>query len=227
MTITLEQVVPWGRSKDEYVRFFDLSASDMSSRIVGVGDGPASFGAELGVPGRFVVSCDPIYQFKAEELRQRIDATHDRLLAAVTANADLFVWNDIRSPEHLSEIRMAAMRRFLDDYAGPDRRGCYIAGALPCLPFADSAFDLALCSHLLFLYSEHLSYEMHLRSIIEMCRIAREVRIFPLIMLGNAPSPHFEPLLAELRGRHYKAEVRDVPYEFQKGGHRMLTVTRC
>ena len=45
--------------------------------------------------------------------------------------------------------------------------------------FADREFDLALCSHLLFLYSEQLTADFHLASIRELCRVAGEVRVFP------------------------------------------------
>ena len=61
-----------------------------------------------------------------------------------------------------------------------------------------SFFDLALSSHFLFLYSEHLDYEFHLESILEMLRVAREVRIFPLLTLKNERSPHVERIIEEI-----------------------------
>ena len=60
---TLSSVVPWGRSFDEYVRMFALAESDLESRILGCGDGPASFNVEATRRGATVVSCDPLYQF--------------------------------------------------------------------------------------------------------------------------------------------------------------------
>jgi hypothetical protein len=57
----LEHVVPWGRSLWEYAHIFDLGEAELASlRIVGVGDGPASFYAEMRARGRRVVSVDPI-----------------------------------------------------------------------------------------------------------------------------------------------------------------------
>ena len=41
----LDQVVPWGRSFDEYRRMFALTDADLSRVILGCGDGPASFNA--------------------------------------------------------------------------------------------------------------------------------------------------------------------------------------
>lgn len=59
----LEKVVPFGRSFDEYIKMFNLSESNLKRRILGVGDGPASFNAEATKLGVNVTSIDPIYQF--------------------------------------------------------------------------------------------------------------------------------------------------------------------
>ena len=37
---TLDQVVPWGRSFDEYRRMFALTEEDLDQTIIGCGDGP-------------------------------------------------------------------------------------------------------------------------------------------------------------------------------------------
>lgn len=206
---------------------FDLDdAALASTKILGVGDGPASFNAEMQERGRRVVSVDPIYVFAPDEIRSRFDATHEKLVSAARENHHLFTWDHIKSPEHMGQARVAAMERFLLDFSAGLREGRYIAAGLPTLPFADGSFDLALCSHLLFLYSEQLSFEFHLQSVIEMARVAREVRIFPLLMLGNAPSPHLTRLWRGLDEAGLAHEVRRVPYEFQKGGNEMLVVRR-
>ena len=41
MSFTLDQVVPWGRSLDEYRRMFDMSERDMAANILGCGDRPS------------------------------------------------------------------------------------------------------------------------------------------------------------------------------------------
>jgi hypothetical protein len=227
MPIKLEQVVPWGRSMWEYAHMFDLSEDDLARRkILGVGDGPASFNAEMRATGRRAVSCDPIYVFSGEQIRARVAATYDRMVEFARQHHDTFTWRHLKSPEEMGEKRLAAMERFLLDYESGMRDGRYVAAGLPGLPFADGAFDLALCSHLLFLYAEQLSLDFHVQSVIEMARVAREVRIFPLMMLGNVPSPHVEPVREELSSRGYVHEVRKVPYEFQKGGDEMLVMRR-
>lgn len=224
MGFTLENVVPWGRSLDEYIAMFSLSTDDLTAKtILGCGDGPAGFNGELSQRGGRVISVDPIYQFTADEIRRRIAETFDMVMEQTRKNRDEFVWEDIDSVATLGRIRMAAMTRFLDDFQ--ERRGRYIAGALPDLGFQDGEFDLALCSHFLFLYSGQFSLEFHIRSLEELCRVAREVRVFPLLELGSTRSRHLDRVTGHLTGNGYRCKIETVPYEFQRGGNEMLSVT--
>jgi hypothetical protein len=221
---TLEQVVPWGRSFDEYRRMFALTDDDLRLRILGCGDGPASFNAEATRRGTRVISCDPIYRYDAEQLRQRIAATSGEILEQTRKNADEFVWTTITSVEELGRVRLAAMNDFLDDYAAGKRDGRYLDAELPTLPFADASFDLALSSHFLFLYTTQLGEAFHRAAILEMCRVAREVRIFPLLALGAVPSPLVERVADELRSQRFVVSIEDVDYEFQRGGNQMMRI---
>ena len=92
------------------------------------------------------------------------------------------------------------------------------------MPFEAGAFDLALSSHFLFTYSAQFGRDFHLNALLEMARVAREVRIFPLLDLDGEPSAHVAPLCQALEARGFATEVRQVAYEFQKGGDRMLRI---
>ena len=152
---TLASVVPWGRSFDEYRRMFALTDVDLRGRVLGCGDGPASFNVEATRRGAQVVSCDPLYQFSAAEIRQRIDETAAEVLEQARRNAHEFVWDEaIPDLATLKRVRMSAMTAFLEDYETGRVEGRYLDAGLPSLPFADGAFDLALCSHFLFLYAD-------------------------------------------------------------------------
>ena len=223
---TLSSVVPWGRSFDEYRRMFALTEADLASRILGCGDGPAGFNAEATRRGGRVVSADPLYQFDAAQIRQRIDETSAEVLEQARQNAHEFVWDAaIPDVDALKRVRMSAMTAFLDDYEQGRRDGRYVVAGLPVLPFADGAFDLALCSHFLFLYSRQHDTEFHIQSIRELCRVAREVRVFPLLTLGGEPSPHVAAVTAALADVGVTMTIERVPYEFQRGGNQMLRVT--
>jgi hypothetical protein len=221
---TLEHVVPWGRSFDEYCRMFALSDRDLALRILGCGDGPASFNAEATRRGAVVISCDPIYQWADMQIRERIAAVSHEILDQARRNANDFVWDAIRSVDELGEVRLAAMEDFLSDYSRGRTDGRYVDAALPALPFADSSFDLALCSHLLFLYSTQLGEVFHQEAIEELCRIAREVRIFPLLALGGQQSPYIDISLAQLRERGHDVSIETVPYEFRRGANQMMRI---
>ncbi|MBI3942592.1 MAG: SAM-dependent methyltransferase, partial [Chloroflexi bacterium] len=203
MPFTLDTVVPWGRSYEEYVRMFNLTDRELASRILGCSDGPASFNAEATRQSGRVISCDPLYRFTVEEIAQRIEETYLQVMDQLRKNVADYVWDVMPTPEAVGQTRMAAMRRFLEDYPQGKREGRYLDASLPELPFQDQEFDLALCSHFLFLYTAQLSLEFHIESILELCRVAREVRIFPLMHLGVQISAYVEPVTAALEKQHY------------------------
>jgi hypothetical protein len=223
---TLEQVVPWGRSFSEYERIFALDASDLEKPILGCGDGPASFNAEASKRGHRVVSCDPLYQFSASEIEQRVEETYETVVGQTREHRHQFVWNEFISPEQLGKHRLAVMRRFLTDYEEGKREGRYVAAGLPELPFRDSTFGFALCSHFLFLYTAQLSLDFHLASLTELCRVAPEVRVFPLLDLHAQESSYVDPAIEYLTAQGLHARRVRVPYEFQVGGHTALFVSR-
>ena len=100
MAFKLDQIVPWGRSFDEYVRMFDLTEADVRKKILGCGDGPASFNATMHKHGKSVVSVDPLYQFSAAEIEQRIHQIYPTLIQQLVANQAAYVWTTIRSPHN-------------------------------------------------------------------------------------------------------------------------------
>ncbi len=224
MGFTLEKVVPWGRSYEEYVSMFGLSEVDLGLRILGCGDGPAAFNTVLTKQGGNIVSVDPIYVFEAEQIGGRISETYETVMAQMRKNQSDYVWEAIPSVEQLGRLRMSAMEKFLADFEVGKNEGRYIPGELPSLPFENGKFDIALSSHFLFLYSAHLSAKFHLQALQEMLRVAREVRVFPMLTLDGASSPHLHFVSEHLAIHGFAVEVKRVPYEFQRGGNEMLVI---
>ena len=222
MPFMLENVVPWGRSYDEYVAMFTLDCNDLKKSIIGCGDGPSSFNNTLTTCGGSVISVDPIYYFTTEEIAGRIDETYDLIMEQTRQNADEFVWTHIHSLDELGQVRMSAMRDFMTDFQQGKSEGRYINAELPNLPFSEGTFDLALCSHFLFLYSEHFDSAFHQQSLRELCRVAREVRVFPILELGSIRSRHIDAVVSDLSAEGYQVNIERVPYEFQRGGNEML-----
>jgi hypothetical protein len=206
---------------------FSLSESDLRGAILGCADGPAAFNARMAELGHRTISCDPLYQFSAAQIRKRIDETYNDIIAQTYNNIERFNWSTITSVDELGRVRRAAMDCFLADYNAGKRDGRYVSAELPHLPFRKGTFSLALCSHFLFLYSPILSLALHEQALDAMCRVAEEVRIFPLLTYNSEPSPYVEPVTTALRAAGRQVSIERVTYEFQKGGNEMLRVRRC
>jgi hypothetical protein len=220
----LDQIVPWGRSFEEYRRMFVLRDAELRMSILGCADGPAGFNAEATRRGTRVISCDPLYRFTGTQIRERIAATRDQIVDQTRQNLAEFVWRDIQSVEELETVRMRAMDAFLEDFDQGLRDGRYIDAELPTLPFRDQSFELAICSHFLFLYSDHLGATFHRDAILELVRVGREVRVFPLLALGGHRSPHVVSISDDLRRAGYHVSIEEVPYEFRRGANQMMRI---
>lgn len=203
---------------------FGLSQDDLRKRLLGCGDGPASFNAEATELGYDVTSCDPVYQFEGEAIRRRIDEVYPEIMGKMEQGADNYIWDSLGSVENLGHVRMTAMARFLSDYASGYGQRRYIAASLPELPLPNAGFDLALCSHFLFLYSDHVDQAVHLASMRELCRVASEVRVFPVISLDGEVSKHLATVMTELSNDGLDVSLQPVSYRFQKGATEMLVV---
>ena len=60
----------------------------------------------------------------------------------------------------------------------------------------------------------------------ELCRVADEVRIFPLLALGSSPSPFVNQTVEQLRTSGHDVSIEGVPYEFQRGANQMMRIRR-
>ena len=102
---------------------FALTDADLRRRIVGCGDGPASFNAELTAQLGRVVSIDPLYAAPARAIERRVEETFEVVIGEVRRNRDDFVWTHVPSIEELGRRRLGAMRRFLSDYGAGAQAG--------------------------------------------------------------------------------------------------------
>lgn len=226
MIMRLDKVVPWGRSKREYFGMFNLTDACLGKNILGCGDGPASFNAEMTTCGGHVVSCDPLYEFTGTEIFQRFEGTVQEVMRQVLATPDRWVWKYHANPEDLKRNRTEAIKKFVADYDRGKKEHRYVTASLPTLPFTDAQFDLALCSHFLFLYTAHFTEAFHVQSALELCRVAQEVRIFPILTLNQELSPYLEPVCNAVHSAGYSTKIVPVDYELQKGGNQMLQIFR-
>src|SRR5512143_1332675 len=110
MTLTLAEVIPWGRSLPEYLSMFDLHPADLGRSILGCGDGPASFNAEMAARGLRVISADPLYAQDGGVVAAQIGAVFGTVLAGMRANRGRYVWAPGITPETVAAARLRTMR---------------------------------------------------------------------------------------------------------------------
>ena len=84
------------------------------------------------------------------------------------------------------------------------------ASKLPKLPFKDQSFDIALCSNYLFTESDKMDETFHVNSLLELARVATEVRVYPLMNQEGHPSIHLGPILQMLQEKGFGVELKQV-----------------
>lgn len=225
MSFRLKNVVPWGRNFREYVNMFNLTENDLTKKIAGFGDGPASFNYEATEKGCDVVSFDPVYQFSKEEISKRIEEVRIIVMQQMKENMDNYIWKNIRNLDELENLRMSAMRLFLSDYECGKSENRYIVHTLPeRLSYNDNAFDIGLSSHFLLMYTS-LGYDFHIKSMSEMLRVCKEIRIFPIVDLDANKTLLIEDVIDYFKN-HYDVEIIKTNYEFQKGENKLLIIRK-
>jgi SAM-dependent methyltransferase len=224
----LPAVAFFGRTLDEYARFFALDLARLQRRaVLDVAAGPASFTIEANRRGINAVAVDPLYDRSGAALAAQIKQDYERVVAQMRAKPRLFRLKSFSSFAAAEADRRAAAHRFLADYEGNARHGRYVRSALPLLPFLDDAFDLVLCAHLLFIHATSFDFAWHLAACEELVRVSGgEVRIHPVCRADGRPYAELARLQRELLGRGVRSAVVPVDYEFFAGSNSMLVLTR-
>jgi hypothetical protein len=223
-SLDLPEIAFFGRSLAEYEKQFSIRTSALvGKRVLDCAAGPSSFATEAACCAVDVVAVDPLYNRNEAALRMTATAARHRMFAQMRARPELFTMRSFASFDDAEIDRRHAAERFLADFYSGVALGRYVAGALPRLPFADAAFDLVLCGHLLFVYEAKLDLAFHIAAALELCRVGRgEVRIHPLVNPAGDESRFVEPLCAELAARGIRSEIIDLDYAFFRGATRTL-----
>jgi hypothetical protein len=220
----MRKLVLWGHHVDEYMEMFDLSSENMATNLLEYGCGPSAVNVELTKQGQKIVSCDPLFTLDKDTLYSKVSLIFSDMEARVLRDQKDFDFSRYGSPELLMDERQEGMAKFFADYEQGKKEGRYIGISEYLLPFRDFSIDFALSAHYLFADLDDQDVDFHLQVIKELARVAKEVRIFPLIDRHNQPSPFLGPVLLGLQQDNYGVEVREVPYHLQPGGNAMLRV---
>lgn len=225
MPISLDAVYPWGRTLEEYRDIFLLDDNDLSGTILGCADGPASFNYEATQLGTKVISCDPLYTYSYLDIERRVYEANEYITKQVTENSSHYNWEYLfKNHKDLSQKRLKTMGCFLEDFKLNYQHQRYISAELPHPPFKSGYFELALVSHFLFLYDDVLSYQFHLDAILELCRVAKEVRIFPIVSNFDKNSTHLNSLMTELSSKGFITKIKTSNYKFISSSSDFLVI---
>ena len=217
MSLNLENIAITGRTFEEYSIFFDLKLEDLKGKkVLDCPSGVSSFVQILKQNGIFAKGIDIIYKFTKDEIEKQGIKTLEKIYQN-TSWMDAYKMDFYKTKENHKKHREDALKGFLEDYNLDD----YIYCELPNLPFENKEFDLLLSSHLFFVYDDRLDYDFHKNSILEMLRVSKEVRLFPLVDIQNSKvleeknfSPFVYKIIEEL-SKDFKCEIIKTDFEFQ------------
>lgn len=217
MTLQLENVVITGRTFEEYSSFFDLKIEDLKGKkVLDCPSGASSFVSTLKQNDIDVVGVDLLYEFDLKSIETQGYKTIEKIYKD-TSWMDANKMDFYKSKENHRNHREMALKTFVQNYKSEN----YVFAKLPNLPFENKEFDIALSSHLLFVYDNMLDYEFHKDSILELLRVSKEVRIFPLVDFKNSRvdeeknfSPFVYKILDEL-SKDFKCEIIKTDFELQ------------
>jgi hypothetical protein len=222
--LDIDRVAFIGRTFFEYKRMFALDEMVLrNGPVLDCAAGPSSFTAEAHGSGFQVTACDLLYRLPGQALTDKGKKDIEHVFDKLDEVRHLYTWAYYKNKEEIIGLRHKSLNSFSADFPGGLVEGRYVYADLPHLPFPDKAFPLVLSSHFLFLYGDRLSMDFHKACLKEMARVCSgEVRIFPLQGLDAKPYPHLGEVLAFLAEQDIGGEIVQVPFEFQKGSHKMM-----
>lgn len=220
----MASLVLWGHHLDEYQEMFDLSEQLLQGRLLEYGSGPSAFNVEVAPLAKRRISCDALFNLDAATLKIKTQLIFAEKLEEVRIEKKYYDFSPYGSFDAFVKKRQQGMDTFFADYAQGLTAHRYQAINTVALPFNDFEFDLAISSHYFFAELENQDLLFHIHAIQELARVAREVRIFPLIDRYGTLSPLVGPLLLRLQNLNYGTEIRSVAYRLQPKENAMLRV---
>lgn len=225
MPLELDNILITGRTYTEYMTFFDLDEQMLiGKKVLDCPSGASSFVKTAKEKGIYAQGVDILYENKIEDIYKQGKVSIDKIYEDISW-MDGFNFDFYGSIENHKNHRVEALESFVKDYNIDN----YSFMTLPKLSFNDESFDLLLSSHLLFVYDDRFDYAFHKNTILEMLRVAKEVRIFPLVDFQNKHeqkeqnfSPYVYEILEDLKD--YKCEIVKVDFEFQPRAGYMLKI---
>ena len=178
--------VLWGCTIADYREVFGVDDKLLAGRVLEHACGPTAFNAEQTMRGQVVQSQDALFAEPPDVLSQHI-------LSACAHS--------------VGQVSNEGVHTFLADFAKGLQEGRYRAVSTPPFAGKDFSFDCALTALSLF---EETDVQHYLAILLELARLAPEVRLYPLTDSTGSPAPLLGPLLLALQQANHGTEVREV-----------------
>ena len=192
-----DNVVFFGRNGRRMSKLFELDELSIhyrakcgyDLRVLDCPGGPSSLTHRLRKLGAKPTALDPMYPLSApsESDLDRLRDLADRDMRIVRDKVAAATKKPVDFEKLMVVQRLQALDPFLEDIEKHPES--YVKGSLPSLPFENDSFDVACCGHLLFAYSppphgvllgSRMDLEWHRRAVLELLRVAKDVRIYPI-----------------------------------------------
>lgn len=220
----MRRIALWGQHLDEYQDMFALTSEDLTKSFLEYNSGVSAFNYEVKPKSAFCVSCDPWYVLDKNKLREKIELNFDTRLKELQSNLNSLDITRYGSFEKLVEYRRQGIESFFSDFEDGLATNRYLPSISDELPFPDFKFDFALIANNFFSDLDYQTVEYHIARIKELARVAKDVRIFPLVDANGTPSNLLGPIIMGLYQDNFRVEVKDVAYYLQHRGNAMLRV---
>lgn len=219
----MKQPVFWGHTAADYQKMFDLDA--FPNRTLEFASGISTLNLEHAQPAK-VQSLDPRFVLDADTLKCKAELIFHDMKDCIEHYSNRYDFKAYGGLEAFMQTRYDGMQRFFMDYKAGLAEGRYRAINALQLPYDDFYFDLALSSHYFFAGLAEQDLAFHIHMLQELARVAKEVRIFPLIHSDGSMPPELGPVLLALQQAGYGAEVRSISDPIEPEGNAMLRVWR-
>ena len=204
----------WVYSLADYRQIFDLTDQDLQKTLLDFPSGISSVNAELYALGHSLVSADPIYNLSMQAMQAAVKQILQELIGNLAQNEDKEAI--IQQWRHSSEL-------FLSDYELGKKQGRYRVQSLPPFDKVEQTFELLLCPD--FLFDSLISLEFSSQDIMnELCKLAAEVRIYPLPEAKTAVAAELGPIMLAFQQRNFGVEIRAVNYSIRNHNNAMLRI---
>lgn len=220
----MRRIALWGQHLDEYQDMFALTDDDLRKSFLEYNSGVSAFNVEVRSKALSCVSCDPWYVLDKNSLREKIELNFNTRIRELQNNLDSLDVSRYGSFEQLVNYRRKGIESFFADFEDGLVSKRYLPITTDELPFPDFQFDFALIANNFFADLDYQTVEYHIAKIKELARVAKDVRIFPLVDANGTPSNLLGPIIMGLYQDNFRVEVKDVAYYLQHRGNAMLRV---